>query len=502
MGALCVLLGLAIWLVVRPKTQNLEPARLAYKPRQPIETSGFIAGFHFIKPWGTEATLDECAAAYKRSFPGGMKYLERAFQQGLEIEKIMLTRANLLHAQGNPAAAYQVLEELRTQVHGTDLEAEWLYTVVYYLGISGLRLAENENCIECRGESSCIFPLAPAALHMNPKGSRLAIKHFKEYLAQFPDDVEVKWLLNLAHMTLGEHPAKVEPRHLLTFDSFNNSEFDIGRIRDIGHLVGVNRFNQSGGGIMEDFDNDGLFDIVVTCWAPSDPMAFFRNKGDGTFEDRTKAAGLEGQRGGLYCVQGDFNNDGNMDIFIPRGSWLPADLHQRPSLLRNNGDGTFTDVTKEAGMMAPMNSVSASWADYDNDGLLDLFVCCQQQPCMLYRNKGQGVFEEVAAQAGLPRDLLGILGAAWIDFDNDGYPDLFVNQGRGFMPGKDGAARLYRNDRKGRFIDMTKEMGIDGPANGFSCWAFDYDNDGWLDIFATSIVNQSLDVIVKGMMGQ
>ena len=74
-----------------------------------------------------------------------------------------------------------------------------------------MRRGENENCIECRGESSCILPISPAAVHTNPTGSRLAIQHFTEYLRQFPDDLEVRWLLNLAHMTLGEHPGKVDP---------------------------------------------------------------------------------------------------------------------------------------------------------------------------------------------------------------------------------------------------------------------------------------------------
>jgi hypothetical protein len=250
---------------------------------------------------------------------------------------------------------------------------------------------------------------------------------------------------------------------------------------------------------MEDFDNDGLFDLVVTSWAPSEPMAFYRNKGDGTFEERASAAGLEKQTGGLNCMQTDYNNDGLMDIFIPRGSWMPSNLAQRPSLLKNNGNGTFTDVTREAGLHAPLNAVSASWADFDNDGFLDLFICCQHQPCRLYRNKGDGTFEDVAERAGLS-NLIHCLGAAWIDFDNDGYPDLFVNISTGNAGNSGvGSARLFRNNRKGGFTDVTKEMGIDGPISGFSCWAFDFDNDGWLDIFA-STSSHTLEEVVQGML--
>jgi hypothetical protein len=335
--------------------------------------------------------------------------------------------------------------------------------------------------------------LSPTAVHRNPTGSRRAVEHFRAYLQQFPDDLGVKYLLNLAHMTLGEYPAGVDPRHLLRLDAFCRSEYDVGAFRDVSHRVGLYRLNQSGGAIMDDFDNDGLLDLVVTSWAPDEPMAFYRNKGDGTFEDRTKAAGLEGQMGGLYCVQTDYNNDGRLDVFIPRGNWLPAHLPQRPSLLRNNGDGTFTDVTKEAGLLAPVHSTSAAWADYDNDGFLDLFVCCRHQPSLLYRNKGDGTFEEVSARAGLA-DLTGVLGAAWIDFDNDDYPDLFVNVDLG-------TARLYRNNRDGTFTDVTAKMGIDGPTNGFSCWAFDFDNDGWLDLFATTS-HHTLEDVVKGLLDQ
>jgi FG-GAP-like repeat/ASPIC and UnbV len=486
----------AIWIHSTPKAQAAQSeSKKAYAPRESFETSGFLAVFGAIEAWPADASMDRYAGAYDRAVSRGLALMDKYVETGEHpMVLVMMQKASLYHAKGDPAAAYRTLEDIESRIKGTDLEALWLYSIIYYKGLSALRMAENDNCVLCRGESSCIFPIAPAAIHTKPAGSRLAIKHFTEYLREFPEDLEVQWLLNLAHMTLGEHPAKVDPRHLLRFDAFGNSEFDIGPFRDIGHRVGVNRLNQSGGAIMEDFDNDGLLDLVVTCWAPSEPMAFYRNKGDGSFEDRTRAAGLDQQLGGLYCVQTDYNNDGHMDIFIPRGSWMPANLSQRPSLLRNNGDGTFTDVTRAAGLAEPFNSVSASWADYDNDGCLDLFVCCHHRPCLLYRNKGDGTFEEVAARAGLPADLTNCLGAAWIDFDNDGYPDLFVTI-------QNGDARLYRNNCNGTFTNVTREMGINGPFNGFSCWAFDFDNDGWLDIFATS-GSHTLEDVVKGMLGR
>jgi hypothetical protein len=166
----------------------------------------------------------------------------------------------------------------------------------------------------------------------------------------------------------------------------------------------------------------------------------------------------------------------------------------RLSLLRNNGKGRFADVTEKAGLEEPANSISASWCDYDGDGLLDLFVCCERQPSRLYRNRGNGTFVDVADAAGLRSTAQrACKGAAWIDYDNDDRPDLFLTY-------LDGAARLFRNRGDGAFENVTAAMGIDGPEEGFSCWAFDYDNDGWQDLFATNYWRSTAD-LVRGVLG-
>jgi hypothetical protein len=258
-------------------------------------------------------------------------------------------------------------------------------------------------------------------------------------------------------------------------------------------LLGVNRFNQAGGAIMEDFDNDGLLDIALTSFDPTVSMAYYRNKGDGTFEDKSEEAGVTDQLGGLVCYQTDYNNDGRLDVFIPRGAWLPIAI--RPSLLRNDGGGKFTDVTKEAGMLEPVNSNAACWADYDNDGWLDLFIGCERQPNLLYHNRGDGTFEEVSARAGLREHAVSQFckGTTWVDLNNDDFPDLFLNN-------LNDAGELYRNNRDGTFTNVTSELGIDGPYHGFSCWTWDYDNDGWQDIFATCY-DRTLHDVVKGLLG-
>jgi hypothetical protein len=483
---------------VEAKSEPTAPRpEVRYSPRKPVDSGGYSIVESNTVPWKSDASLKEIADAWRH---GGQKILERLDERmatnkptGSTEIYLMVSRAGLLNWEGESRNAAKVLERARALAEASDeLASEWLYTIIYFQGITGIRCGENENCVLCQGESSCIFPISSAAVHTDQRGSRSAIKYFSEYLDRFPDDLEVRWLLNLAHMTVGEYPGGIDAARLIPLEGFMKSEFDIGKFHDISHLTGLNRLNEAGGAIMDDFNNDGLLDIAITSFDPTQRMALYLNKGDGTFEDVTVKAGLTEQLGGLNCVQADYNNDGNLDIFIVRGAWLRSPM--RTSLLRNNGDGTFTDVTEKAGLLDPVNSIAAQWADYDNDGLLDLFVCCENQPVnRLYHNKGDGTFEEVAAKAGVVGNGQGCKGVAWIDYDNDGYPDLFLNN-------LHGTAQLFHNNRDGTFTDVTASMGIDGPRSGFSCWAWDFDNDGYLDIFATSY-NRTLGDVVKGLMG-
>jgi FG-GAP-like repeat/ASPIC and UnbV len=483
-----------------PASSSSVPRRLFEPRRQDFDTSGFSYLASVVRPWKADASLEEIREVWHRVGYQGVAHVDKQLatadrDKGKQI-RLMFMKACFLNSEAEADKAYQVLEQLRSSLESADgheeLASAALGTLICFQGVTALRRGENDNCIMCRGESSCILPISPAAVHTNPTGSRLAIKHFTEYLDLYPNDLEIQYLLNIAHMTLGEYPDKVDPTHRLNLDRFFHSEFNIGKFRDVGHLVGVNRYNQAGGAIMEDFDNDGLLDLAISSLDPTQRMSYYRNKGDSTFEDRSQEAGVTDQLGGLVCYQADYNNDGRMDIYIPRGAWLTSPI--RPTLLRNNGAGGFNDVTKEANLLDPLNSNAAAWADYDNDGWVDLFVGAERQYQRLYHNKGNGTFEEVAAKAGVrgePRQFCK--GCTWIDFDNDGYPDLFQNN-------LHGSAILHRNNRNGTFTDVSSSMDIDGPFAGFSCWTWDYDNDGWQDIFATSY-DRTIADIVRGMMG-
>jgi hypothetical protein len=489
--------GAAAGIYSWPTTSNSKDRRkpLVYRPWQPLDTSGFLVSHMGLEPWKDPTNLEEIRRAYDRIGYRNIARLDNSLAAGVDREQevqFRLFKAAFYLYEGEPKKSYEVLQELRAQVEGSPrLAQDWLYTVIFFQGVVGLRRGETENCIDCRGEGACIFPLRPSAVHTLPDGSRLAIAHFTEYLQQFPDDLGVRWLLNLAYMTLGEQASGVPEQFRLAFERCD-SELDIGRFRDVAHSVGVNRLNMAGGAIMDDFDNDGLLDIVVSTWDAGMGMVFYRNKGDGTFEARSETAGLAGQYGGFNIVQTDYNNDGFLDIFVTRGGWMQHPM--RNSLLRNNGDGTFTDVTREAGLLEAGNSMSAGWADFDNDGFLDLFVCCERVPNRLYRNKGNGTFEEVSGRAGLWGKQKTCKGAVWLDYDNDGWPDLLVTY-------LDSTPQLFHNNRDGSFTDVSEEMGITGPRSGFSCWAFDYDNDGWTDLFVTSY-ERSLTDLVRGILGQ
>ncbi len=499
-GALALLHAAGIW---RPTPTRDRPhsarrhVRRYTAPRAPfIDDSGFMTVKQFWWPLKDPTSLEEIRDNLGGAARRAIAALEGKLNQpGLapgEAREQSLQLALLYMYEGDFTSAARVLEKTRALTErDPDAAERSMPTLIFLQGVAALRRGETENCVECGCVSSCIFPIQPEAVHRKPEGSRQAIRFFTEYLEDNPEDIGVRWLLNVAHMTLGEYPDGVPSQYRIPLAPFQ-SEFDIGRFTDVAPQLGVARFSQAGGAILDDFDNDGLLDIVTSTMDFAGSMAFFRNKGDGTFEDRTKAAGLEGQLGGLYCVQTDYNNDGRLDLYVCRGAW--TGVPQRHSLLRNNGNGTFTDVTREAGLLTPVCGQVAAWADYDNDGWLDLFVGSEVGRSRLYRNRHDGTFEEVAEKAGVACAGVFCKGASWGDFDGDGHVDLYVAN-------LEGPPRLFRNNGNGTFMDVADRLGISRPTQGFSCWFWDYDNDGWPDLFATSYT-RSLNDSINSHLGR
>jgi hypothetical protein len=462
--------------------------------RMKVDDSGFAPAEHFVPPIKDPADFEEIRQAYDHLGYRGAAHFEALGAAGnmtpQEDGERQLLMTVLYLYEGDTDRAATVLEKLRARALTDPDIRPGLPTIIYLQGITSLRRAENENCVQNCCQGSCIFPIQASAIHKKRQGARDAVRYFTEYIRQRPDDLVVRWLLNISYMVLGEYPDGVPSEYRLPLDPMR-SEFDIGHFTDVAKEVGIDRFNQAGMGIVDDFDNDGWLDLVMSSWDPAQPMAYYHNKGDGTFEDRTKGSGLEKQLGGLTCFQTDYNNDGWLDVYVCRGGWRGVPV--RHSLLRNNKDGTFTDVTKQAGLDFPVDGMVAAWADYDNDGHLDVFIAGETTRSRLYHNRGDGTFEEVALKAGM--DCTGVYckGATWGDYDGDGYPDLFITN-------KNGPDRLYHNNRDGTFTDVAPQLGIAQHHEGYACWFFDYDNDGWPDIFAVSY-EQHLEPALRSQLG-
>jgi hypothetical protein len=348
------------------------------------------------------------------------------------------------------------------------------------LALAYFRLGEQQNCLDQRDADACIIPAAGGGVHRLKAGSERAVDLYLRLLAHDPEDLESRWMLNLAYMTLGAYPDEVPARYLIPPSAFA-SEYSPPRFVDGAPAAGVDAFGHAGGCILDDFTGDGRLDLFVTSDFLTEPARFFVNNGDGTFTERTRAAGLEGLYAGLNCVQGDYDNDGLPDVFITRGAWLGHQGHFPNSLLKNLGGGRFADVTEAAGLLDFRPTHAAAWADFNRDGLLDLFVGHESTPndphySAMYLNQGDGTFREVAGEVGL-RLAAFVKGAVWGDVNNDGWPDLYVSVY--------GAPNSLFINREGRFEEVAAKAGVEGPSQSFSCWFFDYDNDGWEDIFVS-----------------
>ena len=369
-----------------------------------------------------------------------------------------------------------------------------------WLAIAHLRLGEQENCLRDHSVESCIFPIQGGGVHKLQQGARAAVAEYTALLQERRHDLSSRWLLNIAYMTLGEYPEQVPAQWLISPHHFE-SDYDITRFHDVAPNLGLDAVGLSGGSIMEDFDNDGYLDIMASSWGLRHQLRYFRNNGDGTFSDRTEAAGLLGQIGGLDLFHADYDNDGYRDVLVPRGAWMRQHGQHPNSLLRNNGDGTFVDVTEVAGLLYFHPTHVVAWGDYDNDGWLDLFVGNESvtkddHPCQLFHNNGDGTFTDVAADVGVDHDCY-VKGVVWGDYDNDGLQDLYISCWGRYNS-------LYHNDGETetgwRFTDVRAVAGVGKPFDSFPTWFWDYDNDGWLDLFAGSYDHESTAEIAAVIM--
>jgi len=398
-------------------------------------------------------------------------------------------------------AAYSELKATLSNLNTTldDEQKRWLWD---QLGVANLRLAEQENCLTQHHAEACILPLRGNGIHQSKTGSMAAVSYFQKVLEFLPHESRAKWLHLVATMTLGQSP-EVLPELFETIATSNETDEAPAPFTNVAHEWGVAVSGLSGGTVVEDFDGDGLLDIMVSSWGLADPIRYFRNSGYG-FEDRTAVAGLAGQWSGLNMMQTDFDNDGFADVLVLRGAWLGAAGQHPNSLLRNNGDGTFSDVTRSVGLLSFRPTQTAVWQDFDGDGWVDVFIGNESSgedrfPCEFYRNMGNGTFEEIAAPLGLAIEAF-VKGVTAGDVDGDGRPDLYLScfsESNKLLLNKPAA-----NDVGFEFVDVTESSGVGLPIYSFPTWFWDYDNDGWLDLFVSDYSSRDLDRVYAELLGR
>ena len=282
-----------------------------------------------------------------------------------------------------------------------------------------------------------------------------------------------------------------------------------GTFTDVTEDAGLVRTGWANSVCIGDFDNDGHDDLFITYWGQN---VLYRNNGDGTFTDVTNEAGLGGfpNRWNAGATFIDYDRDGYLDLFV--SNYVEVDLAKLPLpgqgnncewkgvpvfcgprgmegtknyLYRNNGDGTFTDVSEEAGMHSPHGyyGMTALVTDVDEDGWPDIYVACDSTPSILYRNNGDGTFTDIAVECGVAysedgREQAG-MGLATADYDGDGKLDIVKTLFADEMPA------LYRNYGNGTFADMSVAAGLHEVTQHIQ-WGtglVDFDNDGWPDLF-------------------
>jgi len=382
--------------------------------------------------------------------------------------------------------------EARLAAQGLRLDEAPRRSFTMFKALCHLRLGEQQNCLLNHNGDSCLFPIQGGGVHLHPEGSREAVALLTQVLTDHPDDLEARWLINIAYMTLGEHPGGVPAAWLIDPGHFA-ADYDIKRFPDVAGALGVAVDDLAGGAVMDDFDRDGWLDLMASGSGPESQLRVFRSNGDGTFADRTLPAGLEGVTGGLNLVQADYDNDGDIDVLVLRTGWLRGEGLHPNSLLRNNGDFTFTDVTEAAGLLSFHPTQTAVWFDYNGDGWLDVFIgnetwaTDQRHLSELYRNNGDGTFTDVAAESRLfVDDYVKAVVAG--DYNNDGRPDLYLSLmgGLNLLLRNEGPARGDEGPAaRWRFRNVAARAGVAAPMLSFPAWFWDYDNDGWEDLFVS-----------------
>ncbi len=479
---------LSLWLIILTVCCSLHPQMLAAQghaglftispQRQPLIRKHFQHG------------VDRARAGELQTAIGHFQYcisLDAAFLDAYFMLGLVYYHLGLAYLHETDYAMSRVLE---LKAHHPD--------ALVYRGLTRMRLGAFAAAEQ---DFKALLALAPDTLPVKRDLANAylrqgkiddAIAMYQGVADQDANDLIARWNLQVAYAQKGEGAAALPDAYRLTFNTDRVATSPV-TFSDVAASLGVDALTRGRGSAWSDYDGDGDSDLFTV--GIQDPHHLYRNNGDGTFTDVTTDAGLLDPRGGWASLFFDYDGDGNRDLFVTRDGWRgPAPN----SLYRNNGDSTFTDIADQAGLAGHHNSFTAALADIDRDGDIDLYVAngvseAGGAPNTLYRNQGDGTFIDIAVQAGVAHHGRSI-GSAFGDYDNDGWPDLFVIN-------IDGPNALYRNNGDGTFQDRTEVAGIQVPHDGFVGFFFDYDNDGWLDLFATGWTENYQEVLQSAISG-
>ena len=474
---LTVLIAPLIFFLCAALCYNCTTGHSENKKLNQLYRDGLKVAYNRANPFCPQAQLDYCDSVLSQPSTSAATTMYFQYEKAVALVKL-----------GEEKKAIDIFQALMQDAKvSSGPEGRLSVDLRNRLALAWIRLGERNNCISNHSAGSCVFPIQGKGVYTDPYASQKGIELYQQILQQDPTDLTSRWMLNIAYMTVGEYPAKVPAEWLIPGLDTDTSSVKVLPFRDMAGSLKLNaNKNMAGGSIIDDFNNDGYLDIITSCWDLEESMHYYKNNGDGTFTDVSKQSGLADIKGGLNIIQADYNNDGFTDILVLRGAWLREMGKQPATLLRNNGNGTFTDVTVESGILSFGPTQTGVWADFNNDGWLDLFIAHETSspefphPSELYMNNHDGTFTNVTEKSGC--DKLGFTkGVVAADYNNDGWPDIF-------MSGLDGHKILLKN--KGiksnipQFEDATHDAGLDNDTTfTFPSWFFDYYNDGWPDIF-------------------
>ena len=424
-------------------------------------------------------------------------YLE--FKRAVEIDPGHIeSRVSLGEVLMNPATPTMNLQESKRQFQKALELNPGSTRIRFFLAVAELNLGEFEEAakkfkaLTQEYTRYLDYHYLLGVTHLRAGEYEDAISSLKRVVDIEPLHMEAKWNLRLAYAQQGGYPNDLHQKYKIELSRQGIVESPV-KFTDIAPESGTMKVDRGRGSAWGDYDNDGDLDIFAV--GNYDGLALYRNNGNGTFDDVTQQSGVDDPNGGWAALFADYDNDGDLDIYVTKDGW---NGNGRNTLYRNNGDGRFDDVTEQAGVGDTRSSFCAAFGDYDNDGFLDIYIANgivgDGSPNALYRNNGDGTFKDVSAQAGVNHKGKAI-GTAFGDYDNDGDLDIYVvNSGQEDV--------LYRNNGDGTYLDVTELAGVAGwSREGFITFFLDYNNDGYLDIFVSTMATYP-DVIESHVFGK